>query len=150
LRLTFKAQSLLVQAAITYRIKIAFLLLVLLQAFHSIEEYIGKLWEIFPPAAFLCGLVCNNLETGFLIINSGLFVFGIFCLVYCIKKDIIHLTFFLWFWVTIELINGFGHPLWSLTAKAYEPGLITAPFLLIVSLYLAKLLLRPTTNSLAK
>ena len=56
-----------------------FLLIVLVQGLHSIEEYLGKIWEVFPPAALLCRLVSNNLETGFLIINIGLFIFGLWC-----------------------------------------------------------------------
>jgi len=55
----------------------AFLLLVILQGLHSVEEYIGKLWEVFAPAKFLSGLVSSDLEIGFLIINIGLFIFGL-------------------------------------------------------------------------
>nr|MBA3674256.1 hypothetical protein [Chitinophagaceae bacterium] len=58
-------------------IKIAFLALVLMQALHSIEEYIGRLWEIYAPAIFISSLVSKNHEAGFVIINIGLFIFGI-------------------------------------------------------------------------
>ena len=34
----------------------------------------------------------------------------------------------------VEVINGIGHPLWSLRQGGYEPGLATAPFLLGLSL----------------
>ena len=57
-----------------------FLILVLVQGLHSLEEYIGKLWESFPPATILCGLVSENLLTGFLIINIGLFCIWSFML----------------------------------------------------------------------
>jgi hypothetical protein len=49
------------------RIKWIFLILVLAQGFHSIEEYTGEIWENFPPARILCRLVSDNLTSGFLI-----------------------------------------------------------------------------------
>ena len=113
-----------------------FLALIVLQGFHSIEEYIGKLWENFPPATFLCGLVSENLETGFLIINYGMFIFGILAWFFIIRKDRIGSSFFLWFWIFIEIVNGIGHPLWSLIQKEYTPGVLTSPVLLIFSLAL--------------
>jgi hypothetical protein len=42
-----------------------------------------------------------------------------------------------WFWVVIELINGIGHPLWTLAELRYTPGVATAPILLLLALYLA-------------
>lgn len=45
-----------------------------------------------------------------------------------------------WLWVGIELINGIGHPLWSLSQRDYTPGPITAPLLLITALYVTSLL----------
>ena len=44
---------------------------------------------------------------------------------------------FAWAWVTIELINGVVHPLWSLLQFHYTPGLLTAPILLLLALHLA-------------
>jgi len=43
-----------------------------------------------------------------------------------------------WFWIGIELINGIGHPVWSLIERRYTPGVATAPFLLVLALYLAQ------------
>jgi hypothetical protein len=39
----------------------------------------------------------------------------------------------------IELINGVGHPLWSLWEMRYTPGLATAPVLLALAIVLARL-----------
>ncbi len=36
--------------------KNAFLALIVVQALHSIEEYVFQLWATFPPARFLTGL----------------------------------------------------------------------------------------------
>jgi len=118
------------------RIRIAFLLLVITQALHSVEEYLGRLWEVFPPARMLSGLVSGNLKTGFVIINVGLFVFGLWCVLIPVRRNYAFAPGVIWFWVIIELINGIGHPLWALYRRSYVPGVITAPFLLILAIYL--------------
>lgn len=115
-----------------------FLILVLLQGLHSIEEYIGKLWEVFPTATTLTGLVSDNLETGFLIINIGLFIFGMLCWLFIVRKEHSFSKTVIWFWIVLEIINGVGHPVWSLYQRAYTPGLFTAPFLFITALYLIR------------
>jgi hypothetical protein len=54
-----------------------------------------------------------------------------------------------WLWVTIELINGVGHPLWSLRELRYTPGVATAPVLLVLALYLARQLRAEQTQAVA-
>ncbi len=122
------------------RISTVFLLLVCFQAFHSIEEYIGKLWENFPPATWLTGLVSEDLHLGFLIINIGLFIFGITAWYYVVRPDHILAKFVIGFWLFIELVNGVGHPIWTIMRKSYTPGVITAPLLLITAVYLITLI----------
>lgn len=121
------------------KIKSAFFLLVLVQGLHSLEEYLGRLWEVFPPARMLTSLVSENLETGFLVINIGLFIFGLWCWRFPIRKDYFFAPAVIWFWVILETINGIGHPVWSLSQKTYTPGLATAPFLFIIAIYLVRL-----------
>ena len=113
-----------------------FLILVLLQAIHSLEEYYGQLWENFPPATFLTGLFSNNLETGFLIINIGIFVIGILLWALIVDPNRDAAKYVMGVWIAIEIINGIGHPFWAFWQGGYEPGVITAPLLLIVALML--------------
>ena len=116
--------------------------LILAQAAHSIEEYCGRLWESFPPARFLTGVISDDLETGFLVINIGLVAFGVWCFLWPVRRGWPSAIPLAWFWVTIEMINGVGHPLWSLRQGGYTPGVATAPLLLILALYLARELRR--------
>jgi hypothetical protein len=124
------------------RLQIAFGAVVLGQAAHSVEEYLGRLWESFPPARFLTGLISQDLETGFLVINIGLVAFGLWCLLWPVRHGRPSAIPLAWFWVTIEMINGVGHPLWSLREGGYTPGVATALLLLILALYLAHQLRR--------
>jgi len=115
--------------------------LVITQALHSIEEYVGRLWESFPPAEFLTGLVSSNHERGFLIINVSLVAFGSWCWLWPVRRGWPSARSFIWFWVVIETINGVGHPLWSFMQRGYTPGALTAPLLLVLAIALARKLI---------
>lgn len=113
------------------RTRMSFALLVAVQAMHSVEEYIGRLWESFPPAAFVSSIVPSNHELGFVLVNFALLAFGVWCVI----RSAVPL---IWFWVVIEIINGIGHPLWSFVQGGYTPGVITAPILLVLAWNLAR------------
>jgi Protein of unknown function with HXXEE motif len=129
------------------RLEPAFLALVLTQVAHSCEEYWGRLYDVFPPARFLSGLVSNDRQQGFVIINVALAAFGLWCFFWPVRRHWSSATPLAWAWVAIELANGIGHPLWSLRVGAYTPGLATAPLLLALALYLAQQLLRQSSRS---
>lgn len=120
------------------RFQATFVGLVAAQATHSIEEYFGHLYEIFAPARFVSGLISQNLRIGFIIFNVSLVTFGAWCSLWLARRWSPSLTVVTWFWVAIELINGVGHPLWSLREMRYTPGLATAPILLVLAIALAR------------
>jgi uncharacterized protein with HXXEE motif len=119
------------------RIKVAFSALIFTQLAHSIEEYVGRLWESFPPARFLTGMISSDRELGFIVLNSALVAFGLWCLLFPVRKEWPSAAAFIWFWIVLETINGVGHPVWTLRQDGYTPGVLTAPLLLVISLYLA-------------
>ena len=119
------------------RLESTFIALVGVQAAHSVEEYVGRLYEVFPPARFVSGLISQDLQRGFVIVNCVLVLFGVWCFIWPLRRRWPSAPMFAWLWVTIELINGVGHPLWSLVRLRYTPGVATAPVLLMLALYLA-------------
>jgi hypothetical protein len=119
------------------RFQFSFLALVATQAAHSLEEYFGRLYDVFPPARFVSGLISQDLERGFVIFNVVLVAFGLWCFVGPVRGQWPSAIPLVWFWVLIELINGIGHPLWTVAERSYTPGVATAPFLLFLALYLA-------------
>jgi hypothetical protein len=125
------------------RIQLTFLGLVVIQAFHSVEEYQGRLYEVFLPARVVSGLISIDLRQGFVIFNVMLVAFGLWCFFWPVRKRWVMAFGLMWLWVGIELLNGIGHPIWSLVRGAYTPGVATAPVLLGVALYLAHQLLAP-------
>jgi Protein of unknown function with HXXEE motif len=119
------------------RTQATFFALVVAQAAHSVEEYVGRLWESFPPAAFLTALVASDRELGFLVINAALVLFGVWCYVIPVRRNWPSAVGLMWCWIIVETINGIGHPAWSLRQQQYTPGVLTAPVLLLIALYLA-------------
>ncbi|MEX2045218.1 MAG: HXXEE domain-containing protein [Opitutus sp.] len=118
------------------RVEGTFLALVLVQGAHSVEEYFGKLWEVFPPARFLTGLVSDDRHLGFLVLNVGLFLFGMWCFLWPVRRRWPSGRIIVGAWIVLEIINGIGHPLWSLRQGGYTAGVATAPILLILALAL--------------
>jgi len=119
------------------RFRATFGALLLTQAAHSVEEYLGRLWESFPPARFVCGLVSSDLERGFVIANVCLVGFGLWCVLLPLRRGWPAAVPLAWAWATIEIINGIGHPLWALRQGGYTPGVATAPALLVLAIWLA-------------
>jgi hypothetical protein len=120
----------------TTRVQPAFAGLILAQTAHSIEEYAGRLWESFPPARFVSGLISSDLERNFLLLNATLIAFGIWCLLWPVRRGWPVARTLAWIWVTIEVLNGAGHTFWSLLRGGYTPGVGTAPVLLLLAGYL--------------
>jgi hypothetical protein len=122
-------------------------LLVLAQAAHSLEEYFGRLWESFPPATVLTGLVSDDREFGFLVLNVALVTFGVWCYLIPVRRHWQSAKTIVTIWAMIELINGVGHPLWSLLQGGYTPGVATAPLLLALSVTILAQLRFPVDKS---
>lgn len=119
-----------------------FLLLIVAQAAHSIEEYVTGLYQVFAPARFVSSLVSNNLPLGFLIANAALVAFGLWCWAVPVRSGWPSARGFAWFWTILELGNGLGHSGLALRQGGYFPGLITAPLLLVFASWLAVLQIR--------
>lgn len=115
----------------------AFGLLIAAQALHSIEECLGRLWEVFPPATFVSGLVSANREAGFIVLNIALVAFGLWCFLWPVSRGWASAPTFISIWTVVEILNGLGHPLWSVLQGRYVPGVATAPLLLLLAINLA-------------
>ena len=131
------------------RRQLTFLALVVVQAAHSGEEYAGRLYKVFAPARFVSGLISDDLQRGFVIFNLALVAFGMWCFLWPIRRGWLAAPLLGWIWVGIELVNGVGHPLWSLRERAYTPGVATAPILLVLALHLASQLRAGGGNAVA-
>ena len=114
-----------------------FLTLIGAQSLHSLEEYLFRLWETFPPAQLLTGLVSADPERGFIVINLSLVALGLCCYWWPVRRGWASAPLIAWLWIGLELVNGVGHPAWSVMQGGYTPGLITSLILLPLALLLA-------------
>jgi len=117
--------------------QLVFLCLILAQAAHSIEEYFTGLYNVFAPARFVSSLVSSDLSFGFLIVNTCLIVFGLWCWVVPVQSGWAAEKGIVWFWVVLELLNGFGHIILAFSRRSYFPGVATAPLLLVFAAWTA-------------
>jgi hypothetical protein len=125
----------------------AFGTLLLAQCVHSAEEYVGRLWESFPPARFVSGLLLEDLERGFLLANVSLVALGLWCWLWPVRRGWLVAVALAWAWATLEAINGIGHLLWTLRQGGYTPGVGTAPVLLLTAINLARQLRQVARNA---
>jgi hypothetical protein len=120
----------------------AFLLLIVVQTAHSVEEYVTRLFDVFAPARLVSSLVSSDLAFGFLIANLALIAFGFWCWVFPVRLQWPSSRALAWGWAIVELGNGIGHSTMALARGGYFPGVITAPGLLLSSGWLMNRLLR--------
>ena len=127
-----------------------FLLLVLAQAAHSIEEYATELYEVFPTARFVSGLVSDDLATGFAVGNALFVAFGLWCYAMPVRSGWPSARGLAWFWVLVEVGNGVLHSALAISRGGYFPGVATAPVLFVLAGWLGVLLTRsrPTPKQL--
>lgn len=112
-------------------------LLVVAQAAHSIEEYAGWLYGVFAPARAVSAMFSADLERGFVISNALLVAFGVACYLGPVRRRWEIAPLVVWIWILLELVNGIGHPAWSIAAGRYTPGVITALVILPLAVLLA-------------
>jgi hypothetical protein len=124
------------------RMQWAFLALVSAQAAHSVEEIYGRLYESFPPARLLTGLVSSDRHEAFVILNILIVTFGFWCFFWPVRRGWRSASTIAWAWVIVETLNGIGHTLWSLYNVSYTPGVATAPLLILGAVMVARELRR--------
>ena len=129
--------------------RIAFALVILAQAAHSVEEYVFRLFEVFAPARWVSGLFSANAAVGFAIGNTLLVLFGIWCYWVRVRAGHPSARGYAWFWACLELANGVNHLFFAAVRGAYFPGAGTAPLLIAASCYLGFWLVRsrPSTTT---
>jgi hypothetical protein len=119
-----------------------FLALILAQALHSVEEYVFRLYDALAPARWVSGLIGIDRAIGFVVANSLLVSFGLWCYLARVRSSHPAGRGWVWFWTILESANGIVHLALVAAAGGYFPGAATAPLLLGVSGWLAAALYR--------
>ena len=117
-------------AVVDPRARTLFLLLVLAQALHSVEEYAFRLYDRFAPAHRISDALGVDRATGFLAANAAFVLVGLAWWSLAVRPQRRAGGGLAWFWAVLEALNGLVHILLALAAGGYFPGLLTAPLLL--------------------
>jgi hypothetical protein len=131
-------------AVMAPRTRTAFLGLMLLQAAHSLEEYILGLYDVFAPARFASSLVSDDLALGFALLNVAIVAFGFWCYLSRVRPGRASARTWVWLWILVSLGNGVIHSTMAVARGAYFPGVATAPLLFVLAAYMAATQLRFT------
>jgi Protein of unknown function with HXXEE motif len=115
------------------RSRLFFLLLVIAQAAHSVEEYLTRLFEVFAPARFVSGLVGDDLALGFVVVNVAFIGIGAWCYVGPVRAGAFAGQIAAAVWVAIELANGVAHLAIAAARGAYFSGSLTAILLVVTA-----------------
>ena len=124
------------------RLRIAFLLLIVLQLLHSLEEFVFKFYEQFPPMVFVYRNSPGMARTAFILFNSILFLAALASLLYWVWPARRGTITVVWVWVGAETLNVIAHCVWAVLIRGYNPGLVTGIAFLPVLAYLVRLLRR--------
>jgi hypothetical protein len=111
------------------RSRLLFLILVLAQVGHSVEEYVTRLYEVFAPARLISGLFSGDLAVGFVIFNASVITLGLWCCVGPVRSGRGAARLAGWLWVVIEFANGTAHIILAALARGYFPGAISGAVL---------------------
>ncbi len=129
--------------------KIGFLLLIVSQSLHSLEEVYFALWEVWAPARFVSGLVSEDLAVGFAVLNSIIVLLGLWCYLIPVRQSARAAMAIMWFWVVLELGNSIGHSLLAIGADGYFPGVYTAPLLFVAAFFVGTKLVQAHRHSVS-
>lgn len=124
------------------RISSAFLSLIILQAIHSIEEFIFGFYERFPPMRLIYQDAPHLAKPAFAISNVLLFLIGLTCFYYWVRPAGERARTVVWVWIILESVNVIAHFVWAILIGGYNPGLATVILFVPVLIYLTRLMRR--------
>jgi len=127
-----------------------FLLLIILQAIHSAEEFIFRFYERFPPMKFLYQNAPYLAKPAFAIFNALLVLMGMVCFYYWVEPARKGARRVVWVWIIIESVNVVAHLVWAVLTGGYNPGLVTGVLFVPVLIYLCYSMRRISSYGVAE
>ena len=131
------------------RIQVAFLLLIVLQTLHSIEEFIFRFYEVFPPMVSVYRNATHLARPAFILANLILVLVGFACLFRWVWPAKRGAETVVWVWIGVESFNVIAHCVWAVLIRGYNPGLVTGLGFVPVVVYLIYLLWRVPPHAVA-
>ena len=129
------------------KIRQGFLVLIAVQTLHSVEEFIFKFYEVFPPMRLLYRDAPSLAGPAFIIANVVLVMVGLICLLRWVRPARRGARVVVWAWVGGEAFNVIAHCAWAIHVRGYNPGMMTVFWFVPVVAYLSYLLRRAPAHA---
>jgi len=129
------------------KIRAAFLILIVLQALHSTEEFIFRFYEVFPPMVRLYRDAPQLARPAFVVFNLALLMGGLICLFRWVWPGRRGARTIVWIWIGGEILNALAHATWAILIGGYNPGLLTGVGFVPVAVYLGYQLRRAQADA---
>jgi hypothetical protein len=126
----------------SHKIRVSFLILVVLQALHSMEEYTFKFYDVFPPMVFLYRNAPQMARPAFIVFNLLLVTAGLICLFVWVWPGRRGARTIVLVWIGMESFNLVAHLTWAILIRGYNPGLVTVIGFAPLVIYLSYQLIR--------
>jgi hypothetical protein len=108
----------------------ALLAMIVVQLVHAVEEFVFEFWNDFPPMRAVYGDV-PGLATGvFVSFHALLLGFGVWCVVQ-VRRGRLKARDAVVAWIVIQGTTLAVHVAWLVVDPRYQPGLATAPLMLL-------------------
>jgi hypothetical protein len=125
-----------------------YITLVLLQVAHSFEEYFTRFYErIGEGSSLLHGAVgfvpVFQFSHNFFVIVNVVLITTIIALIEVVNQGGISGRCIATLLAVIETLNGVAHLTIAVMMRAYFPGALTAPFLLVVGVFMLRQVFKP-------
>ncbi|MGH9882387.1 MAG: HXXEE domain-containing protein [Pyrinomonadaceae bacterium] len=117
-----------------------------MQAIHSVEEFIFRFYERFPPMRFFYRDAPHLAKPAFAVSNALLVLIALFCFYYWVQPAKKSARAVVWIWIVIESANVVAHFVWAIFIGGYNPGLVTAILFVPVLIYLCCLMKRVSSR----
>jgi hypothetical protein len=121
------------------RLRLTFLALIVMQAIHSVEEFIFGFYERFPPMKFVYQDAPNLAKPAFVVFNALLIFTGLFCFYHWVRPARKGAKLVVWVSITIESFNVMAHVVWAILVREYNPGLVSGILFVPIVAYLSYL-----------
>ena len=121
---------------VPFKLRLAVFLLILIQVFHSIEEYMFRFYDQFPVFRFYTKIYASIPQGVFVTFNVAfvlLLLLGFLLTFFKRSRTIFPFAFAL-----LQFFNGLYHGVWSLVSWHYFPGTVTGLLFLPVAFYVLR------------
>ncbi len=111
----------------TVSLRSVFLIMIVVQAVHALEEFVFHFWDVFPPMRAVYGGTPGLGETVFIAFHTVLIGLGVWSYRRWVRSNQPNARRVVVWGIVVQSFTVLLHAAWFLTEFRYQPGLATTP-----------------------